>query len=1052
MSSRALCLTCLFFLFGLRSEGAAFSGDVKKDYPGEPFVIEHASSDVTVETGGSYVDREMASVRIQSDAGLKHYGLLIFPYQKATGKLIIDYVRVQKADGSVVNTPTDDAQDMASEVTRQAPFYSDLYERHLAVKGLAVGDVLEYSSHMVVDKPLAPGQFWFAFNFTHDNVALEQQLSLSVPNNLAIKYSNVGDPPVILDEAGKRTYTWTNKHLSLETEAQRKQNESLRTWENARGFSPRADVLISSFQSWDAVGRWYEKLQMEEIKGTPEIKAKAAQLTRDAKDEQSKIQAIYDFVSLQNRYIGVGLGIGRYQPHPANDVLENGYGDCKDKHTLFAALLDAAGIKAYPALVNTQQYIDPTVPSPGQFNHVITAIVTSKGLLWADTTPELAPLGDLISRLYGRPALLIRSGETANLADIPANTSNKPVVTFSLSGTIDDSGTLEAKINRIYDHGDESLLLRSGFRSVATSQWTELTQRLSYASGFAGDVSDVTVSEPEKTAEPLKLSYKYLRKDFPEWTSGRISSPLPRFGIPAVTKDDDYPPTPIWLASPRTELFHAEVTVPSDDGVEPQKQIDEVKDFAEYHASYKFVDGKLVSDRKLIVKLEEVPVQERLDYEKFYKVISDDYDKLSPITARHPAAPSPDLPPLGGLQNSQVRQLWQTMSELPRTNSAEALRLSETAQGCLQKQELPCVLSNLRSAVVADPKYTRAWLMLGFFSSYSKDHEGRELALQKAIDSAPDNPAVYRAAANIYLGFNDRPAAIQVYQQLLKVAPDDFDALENVGVGLLLEKQYAGALSVLESAHRIKPDDVGVELSLGEAYLGVGQDDAALAAYKKAIDADSSNESLNSAAYSLAEASKHLPLALEYAQKAVADEEEKSESIDLASLEKDDLSLMNTIAADWDTLGWVYFQMGDDANAENYLKAAWLLSMNREVGDHVEAISKRQKRQFSRDQSELNRIRTVRIHGLNAITGSAEYFILFSRNPKTGSPEVTDTKFISGSDNLKSAGDALASAKYEVVLPDEKPTKLVRRGILGCYKLTGCSFVLLMPDSVRSVN
>lgn len=35
--------------------------------------------------------------------------------------------------------------------------------------------------------------------------------------------------------------------------------------------------------------------------------------------------------------------MGRYQPHPAGDVMDNGYGDCKDKHTLLASLLTAAG-------------------------------------------------------------------------------------------------------------------------------------------------------------------------------------------------------------------------------------------------------------------------------------------------------------------------------------------------------------------------------------------------------------------------------------------------------------------------------------------------------------------------------------------------------------------------------------------------------------------------------------------------------------------------------------------------------------------------------------
>ena len=73
------------------------------------------------------------------------------------------------------------------------------------------------------------------------------------------------------------------------------------------------------------------------------------------------MRAIYDFVSTRFRYIGIDLGHRRYAPHSAAEVLVNRYGDCKDKHTLFAALLQAAGIKAYPVLASSQYRMDPSV-------------------------------------------------------------------------------------------------------------------------------------------------------------------------------------------------------------------------------------------------------------------------------------------------------------------------------------------------------------------------------------------------------------------------------------------------------------------------------------------------------------------------------------------------------------------------------------------------------------------------------------------------------------------------------------------------------------------
>jgi hypothetical protein len=51
---------------------------------------------------------------------------------------------------------------------------------------------------------------------------------------------------------------------------------------------------------------------------SPEIRAKALELTEDKSSEDEKRRAIYDFVSSPFRYIGVDLGLSRYTPHAAS--------------------------------------------------------------------------------------------------------------------------------------------------------------------------------------------------------------------------------------------------------------------------------------------------------------------------------------------------------------------------------------------------------------------------------------------------------------------------------------------------------------------------------------------------------------------------------------------------------------------------------------------------------------------------------------------------------------------------------------------------------------
>jgi hypothetical protein len=98
----------------------------QRDYSQEPAVVEEMSTKITFDNDGNSTHEQISRVHVQTDTGVKQWGLLSFPFQSATQTVEIDYVRVRKADGSTVITPPDNAQDLDSEITRSAPFYSDL--------------------------------------------------------------------------------------------------------------------------------------------------------------------------------------------------------------------------------------------------------------------------------------------------------------------------------------------------------------------------------------------------------------------------------------------------------------------------------------------------------------------------------------------------------------------------------------------------------------------------------------------------------------------------------------------------------------------------------------------------------------------------------------------------------------------------------------------------------------------------------------------------------------------------------------------------------------
>jgi len=82
---------------------------------------------------------------------------------------------------------------------------------------------------------------------------------------------------------------------------------------------------------------------------------------------------------------------------------------------------------------------------------------------------------------------------------------------------------------------------------------------------------------------------------------------------------------------------------------------------------------------------------------------------------------------------------------------------------------------------------------------------------------------------------------------------------------------------------------------------------------------------------------------------------------------------------------------------------------------------------------------------------NADFFILLSGGAGSAAkPEAV--KFVSGDEKLKSFTEALRTADYHLTFPDDTPVKVLRRGTLSCSMPANCSFTLMLPDDLRTVD
>src|SRR6266700_739154 len=111
------------------------------DYVQESFVIEQMHSHYRFEADGTGRKETVARIRVQSEAGVQQWGQLQEGYNSANERVEIPYVRVLKADGSVVKAGPEAVQDLSAPIEREAPVYTDYRQKHITVPGLRPGDV-----------------------------------------------------------------------------------------------------------------------------------------------------------------------------------------------------------------------------------------------------------------------------------------------------------------------------------------------------------------------------------------------------------------------------------------------------------------------------------------------------------------------------------------------------------------------------------------------------------------------------------------------------------------------------------------------------------------------------------------------------------------------------------------------------------------------------------------------------------------------------------------------------------------------------------------------
>jgi tetratricopeptide (TPR) repeat protein len=165
------------------------------------------------------------------------------------------------------------------------------------------------------------------------------------------------------------------------------------------------------------------------------------------------------------------------------------------------------------------------------------------------------------------------------------------------------------------------------------------------------------------------------------------------------------------------------------------------------------------------------------------------------------------------------------------------------------------------------------------------------------------NPDGWAYLALTYLQDENFQEVVDVLEDARKIVPDDFQINLYLGVGYGRLQRTDESLEALERAHRIDPKDLRAIVQLALVYDTHKRFAESDSLYEEALRIDGKNHLvLNNYAYSLADRGLQLERALEMARLAVDAQPNNPSYLD--------------------TIGWVYFRLGQYEQAELYIKKA----------------------------------------------------------------------------------------------------------------------------------
>lgn len=455
------------------------------------------------------------AVYINSDEAMRDYSQISVTFNSFYEDIALEFANVRTPDGKMDSIKPDATQIQSPS---DENFYHDRKELLFSLPNVRKGSIIEFQYRYTDIKKMVPGQWFDAFSFhwwedraagqgSRADAITTSELQIIAPKNIQLTSSDLT--------------SFDQRHYPLSEKRTTKDDQQIITW-TGKNF-PKIDLQnnmprtqdyapflrVATTSQWNDVARWANELIEPHLVSDAKLDALVAELKKTALTPEQKTKAVYRTIQDRVRYVFAHVGRGGYEPHDAYEVLENGYGDCKDQSVLAVMLLRKLGLKADPALILTRSrgFPDMSIPSVN-FDHMIVHIPAQQGLpeMWMDTTGDTSLYPGFSLGIEGQPALVINSS-TNTISTLPQLPESQHAVDLELVFDEFKGRTISASFK---------LQLSGLYEQRLRSMWQYSRERDKYFRELinqiynAAEVTELSTSNADNMWQPFTINGKFL--------------------------------------------------------------------------------------------------------------------------------------------------------------------------------------------------------------------------------------------------------------------------------------------------------------------------------------------------------------------------------------------------------------------------------------------------------------------------------------------------------------------------------------------------------------